>query len=50
MHYAGGHLVLCELSDPVTLALQLSGLLEHFIIETSRGDAVGRVAAATSRT
>jgi anti-sigma B factor antagonist len=49
MHYAGGHLVLCELSEPVTLAFQLSGLLEHFTIEPSRRDAVGRVAAATSR-
>ena len=46
MHYAAGHLALCGLSEPVTLAFELSGLLEHFVIEPSREDAVVRVTSA----
>jgi anti-sigma B factor antagonist len=46
MHLAGGQLVLCELSEPVTLAFELSGLRQHFVIESSRRDAVARAGAA----
>ncbi|WP_410963986.1 STAS domain-containing protein, partial [Salmonella sp. SAL4448] len=45
MHHAGGQLALCELSEPVTLAFQLSGLLEHFAIEPTRRDAVARLSS-----
>jgi len=39
----GGVFVLCALTEPVRIALELSGLLHHFAIESSRDDAVALV-------
>lgn len=44
IYHAGGHLALCELSEPVALAFELAGLREHFVVESSRLDAIARVA------
>jgi stage II sporulation protein AA (anti-sigma F factor antagonist) len=41
---AGGALVLCGLVEPVRLAFDLAGLLPHFAVEPSRGDALTRLA------
>jgi anti-sigma B factor antagonist len=40
-----GTLVLCGLTDPVRIALDLGGLLAEFPVEPSREQAVARVAA-----
>jgi anti-anti-sigma factor len=40
MHHAGGHIVLCELAESVALAFELSGMRQHFAIESCRVDAV----------
>jgi len=45
MHAAGGSLMLCGLTEPVRLALDLSGLLPHFSVESSRDVAVARLMA-----
>jgi anti-anti-sigma factor len=39
----GGVLVLCALTEPVRIALELSGLLPHFTVESSRENAVALV-------
>jgi anti-sigma B factor antagonist len=46
MHYARGHLVLCELTEPVALAFELSALAEHFSLEPTRRDAIARAAGS----
>ena len=46
MHVAGGELVLCGLSDPVRLVLDLAGLLPHFAVEPSRDAALARLGQA----
>jgi stage II sporulation protein AA (anti-sigma F factor antagonist) len=46
MHVAGGELVLCGLSDPVRLVLDLAGLLPHFAVEPSRNAALARLRRA----
>jgi len=43
MHVAGGTLVLCGLTEPVRLALELSGLLPHFIVDGSKDDGLARL-------
>ena len=43
MHVAGGALVLCGLSEPVRLALELSGLLPHFVVDASREEGLARL-------
>jgi anti-sigma B factor antagonist len=43
LHQAGGMLVLCNLPEPVRLACDLAGLLDHFDVESSRELAVARV-------
>ena len=39
----GGVFVLCAVTEPVRIALELSGLLPHFAVESSREDAVALV-------
>ena len=43
-----GMLVLCGLTDPVRIALDLGGLLSEFPVEPSREQAVARVAAPSA--
>ena len=43
MHEAGGELVLCALSGPVRLALDLAGLLPDFTVEESLEAALARM-------
>jgi len=38
-----GALVLCRVSEPVRIAIQLAGLLDAFAIESSREDAARRI-------
>ena len=45
MHVARGTLVLCGLTAPVRLALELSGLLPNFVIESSPAAAMSRLRA-----
>jgi stage II sporulation protein AA (anti-sigma F factor antagonist) len=46
VHVANGALVVCGLTEPVRLALELSGLLPHFEIESSTETAMSKLAAA----
>jgi stage II sporulation protein AA (anti-sigma F factor antagonist) len=46
VHVAQGTLVLCGVSEPVRLALDLSGLLSNFVIENSSAEATARLRAA----
>jgi anti-anti-sigma factor len=43
MHEVGGELVLCALSGPVRLVLDLAGLLPHFTVEPSLETALARM-------
>lgn len=43
---SGGALALCGLTDPVRIALDLGGLMADLLIEPSREQAIGKVAAA----
>ena len=45
---ARGALALCEVTDPVRIALDLGGLLPDLPIEPSRGQAIVRVAALSA--
>jgi anti-sigma B factor antagonist len=45
MHVAQGTLVLCGLTSPVSLALDLSGLRGNFAIEPSTDEAVSKLRA-----
>jgi anti-anti-sigma factor len=44
VHVASGVLVLCGVTEPVRLGLDLSGLLPHFEIEPSAEAAISRLA------
>ena len=44
-HVAGGTLILCGLTEPVRLAFDLSGLLPHFSVETTRAVAIAKLSA-----
>ena len=44
VHVSQGQLVLCGVTEPVRVAFELAGLLEHFIVVNTRGEAVERVA------
>jgi anti-sigma B factor antagonist len=43
VHETGGTLVLCALGEPVRLVLDVSGLFQEFVIETTRAEAVARL-------
>ena len=45
--HARGVLVLCALTEPVRIALDLAGLLPHVAIEPSRERAIARIASPT---
>ena len=44
---SGGTLVLCGLTDPVRIALDLGGLLSDLAVEDSREPGIVRAAAGT---
>jgi len=44
MHEVEGELVLCALTEPVRLVLDLAGLLPHFVVAASRGAGLARLA------
>ena len=42
-HVVAGTLILCGLTEPVRLAFELSGLLPHFSVETTRDVAIAKL-------
>ena len=40
VHVSHGQLVLCGVTEPVRVAFELAGLLEHFIVVNTRAEAV----------
>lgn len=43
MHQEGGELALCGVTEPARLALDLAGLLPHFVVDHSADEAVARL-------
>jgi anti-anti-sigma factor len=45
----GGHAILCGLSEPVRITLELAGVLDSVSIENTRAAAIGRLKGSPAR-
>ena len=45
----GGHAILCGLSEPVRITLELAGVLDGVSIEDTRAAAIGRLKRSPAR-
>jgi anti-anti-sigma factor len=48
VHQGGGQLIVCSLAEPVRLALDLSGMLSHLVVEPTVAAARDRLARETA--